>query len=79
MNPVEDVCIENGELFTKDTLMECETIDSIEDFNLTQENISFDRIRFNVDGSNIIHYFALDSAKLKLVMDFFENKRMDYL
>ena len=38
-----------------------------------------DKIRFQVDGSTILHIYALDFEKLKLVLDFFEDNEPLYL
>jgi len=44
MNWVEDTALQHGDIQSKETLMECETIDGIERFHLNKDNISFDRI-----------------------------------
>ena len=46
---------------------------------LNKSNIMLDKIRFQVDGSTILHLYALDFNMLKLVLDFFEDHEEWYL
>lgn len=61
--------------------MEVETVTSYQSNpkSLNEDNINLDRIRFQVDGSTIVHLYALDYHKLKLVLDFFEENMPYYL
>lgn len=46
---------------------------------ITEENISLERIRFEVDGNTSLHFFALDYNKLNLIMNYMEANKPDYL
>ena len=71
----------NNMVLQKETLLELDTIDSIicKNFVLNKNNICLERIRFNLDGNSALHYFALDSEALSLVLDFMEEHKIGYL
>ena len=81
MNDREDHIVLNGNRILKETYMEVETVTSFQHhpYALKRENINLDRIRFQVDGSTIVHLYALNYEKLKLVLDFFEDNMPFYL
>jgi hypothetical protein len=81
INKNEDMMLENGFRILKETYMEVETVSSYQNNpkSLTADNINLDRIRFQVDGSTIVHLYALDYQKLKLVLDYFEENCVAYL
>jgi hypothetical protein len=78
LNHKEDVSLENGNFICKETFLESSSISHIEKEELTNLNVSLNKIRFQIDGSNAIHYFAL-SDSLSIVLDTFENSKPEYL
>ena len=80
MNLKESCCLQNGFLLSKETLMEAESIDSLEhDENISVDSISLNKVRFQAQGSTVLHYFALDAGKLKIILDYMEKHHPDYM
>lgn len=46
---------------------------------LLRNNINLERIRFQVDGNTSLHYYALEYDTLKLILDYMEYNRPEYL
>jgi hypothetical protein len=70
-----------GNILTKETVLECSALDDLltESKTIEPTNISIERIRFQINGNTILHYYALDYQKLSLVLEFFENNEIKYL
>ena len=81
MNRNEDCMILSNMILQKETLLELDTIDDFisGNFVLSKNNICLDRIRFNLDGNSTLHYFALNSETLSLVLDYMEEYKIGYL
>ena len=59
--------------------MEIESIELLEKLDLNVNNVSMNLLRFQIDGSSSLHYFALSPEDLSVIMDFFEEERVEYL
>jgi len=46
---------------------------------VSEDNIMIDRIRFSVDGNTVLHYFALNSEILGMILEYFEEHKIEYL
>jgi len=77
----EDLVLDYGWVITKETLIEVYSLEDIVryDDHITEDNISLERIRFQVDGSTSLHYYALEYDTLKLILDYMETHRHEYL
>lgn len=81
INKLEDIILEYGNIITKETLIEVNSTDELicKSTDITEGNINLERIRFQVDGNTSLHYFALEYDKLKLILDYMEEHRPEYL
>ena len=81
INKDQDLILENGNLITKETLVEVYCLQDlmISPEDLSAENINLEKIRFQVEGSTSLHYYALDYEKLSLILDYMDEKRPEYL
>ena len=82
MNQSEDCILDYGNLIRKETMLELDIIKNYinnDQFKLDKDNICLDRIKFNVDGNSVIHYFADNTESLRLVMDYMEEYKREYL
>jgi len=70
-------------LLTKETLVEVASVDEYLDptkpLNINSRNINLERIRFQVDTNTALHFFALDSDRLALILDYMEEHKPGYL
>jgi len=46
---------------------------------LRKDNITLDRIRFQIDGKTTLHYFCLDSKMLSKILEIYSKEWKDYL
>lgn len=81
INKNQDVILENGALITKETIIEVTALDEIiqEITEIDDSNVSYDRIRFQVDGNTSLHYYALEYETLSIILDYFEEHKPHYL
>lgn len=81
INRSEEIIILSGHIITKETIIETSSLDDlIMGINtINANNINLERIRFQVDGNTILHYFALDYNRLSFCLDYFEENRFEYL
>jgi len=81
MNEREDIILLEGRRIMKETFIECETVMNFLDYGeqVSEDNILIDRIRFSVDGNTVLHYFALNTEILSMVLEYFEEHKVEYL
>jgi hypothetical protein len=81
INRKQDLILEYGNVITKETLIEVLSLDEyiLCETSITEVNINLERIRFQVDGNTSLHYFALEYETLKLILDYMEQHRQEYL
>ena len=81
INGTENIILENGWLITKETIIELWSIDDLisEKIVLNSNNITLERIHFQVDGNTSIHFFALDYDTLNLILEYFDLNKQEYL
>ena len=79
INYREDACIHDGKLILKETLAKVEVADTITPEMLINGGIDFNLISFSVDGSSVLHFFALDKHALPLIIEYLYEEWPDYL
>jgi hypothetical protein len=81
MNDKEDIILLNGQKILKQTLLEVSTLNTYlrNPHALNKSNIVFERVKFQVDGSTILHMYCLDYPMLKLILEFYSNYKPKYL
>ena len=81
VNFAEDIILLNGQRILKETYVEIETVMMFKnDIScINAKNIIIDRCRFQVEGSTTIHLYALNYTQLKLVLDFYDQVKRNYL
>lgn len=77
----EDIILHKGYRSMKEVYVEVTAVDDLikQDYSVDKKSLKIERIRFQIDGTTAIHYFALDSAKLKLVLNVMEEEKKEYL
>ena len=81
INSPQDLVLENGNIITKETMIEVAALDDLVDEieQITEENINLERIRFQIDGNTSLHYYALEYDTLSLILEYMEAHRPEYL
>ena len=82
MNQQEDIYLYGRrKKILKETYLEVETLSNYlkRPHSLNADNITLDRIWFQIDWGTALHYFCLDSKILPLILDLYAHQWKDYL
>lgn len=81
MDKKEETILYRGKLLMKEMYSESETLQKFLDgnFKLTEENITLDKIKIQIDGNTMLHLFCIDHKYLGIVMRFMEDHFSDGL
>lgn len=77
----EDVLLCNGMILLKVSYIDTKTVDFLTDKKekLTDENIHFEKIKFQILGNTILHLFALNYDSLLMVLKYITEYDKKYL
>ena len=81
INKNEELILEYGNIITKETIIEVNSVDDLNDevTQINEENINLERVRFQVNGNTSLHVFALEYNTLSLILNYMEEHRPEYL
>ena len=77
----QEIMLWNGNILLKVWYIDFQTLKGFVENkeSLTEDNITIEKIKFQIEGSTILHLFALNFEKLSLILNFLKEKDKRYL
>lgn len=81
MTRTEDIFLESGSIIMKTMYSEIVSLQRYLDHNdeIQEGNFSYQNIKFQVEGNTALHLFALDERSLRIILEYFEENKKEYL
>lgn len=77
----EDILLSRGMILLKVSYIDSQTVDNLieKKERLTEDNIYIEKIKFQIDGNNLLHMLALNYNSLQIILNFLAEYDKRYL